>query len=114
MRIRAAMVQTDALRPRSSWHDAGHRQNAFLGTPAQGSGMLASRGSGIITVRVCFGYLAWLDDTGHLANPVAQTSWLVSAGSLPVPGRPQGCPSTLALSMPAGAEVSRPPRSTLR
>ena len=39
--------------PRSS-----QRQNAFLGTPAQGVGMLASWGSGSITVRVCFGYLA--------------------------------------------------------
>ncbi len=43
--------------------------------------MLASRGSGIITVWVCFGYLAWAGGTEHLANPVAQTSWLVSAGS---------------------------------
>src|SRR6266581_8048724 len=94
-------------------HDAGHGQNAFPGTPAQGFGMLVSWGSGIITVPVCFGYLARLDGTGQRANPVAQTSWLVSAGSLLLPGRPQGCPSTLALSMLAGAEVSRPPRSTL-
>jgi hypothetical protein len=36
----------------------GQGQNAFFGTPVQGFGMLASRGSGIITVRVCFGYLA--------------------------------------------------------
>jgi hypothetical protein len=36
----------------------GHGQNGFLGTPAQGCGMLVSWGSGIITVRVCFGYLA--------------------------------------------------------
>src|SRR5262249_3441599 len=93
---------------------AGHGQNAFPGTPAQGRGMLARWGRGIVTVRACFGYLAWPGGTGHLANPVAQTSWLVSAGSLPLPGPAQGCPSTLALSMPAGAEVSRPPRSTLR
>src|SRR5689334_1566248 len=58
-------------------------QNAFLGTLAHGSGMVASRGSGNITVRACLGYLAWAAGTGHLANPVAQTSWLVSAGSLP-------------------------------
>src|SRR6266581_6151919 len=94
-------------------HDAGHGQNAFPGTPAQAFGMPDSWGSGIITVPVCFGYLARLDGTGQRANPVAQTSWLVSAGSLLLPGRPQGCPSTLALSMLAGAEVSRPPRSTL-
>ena len=37
---------------------SGQRQNAFFGTPAQGVGMLASWGSGSITVRVCFGYLA--------------------------------------------------------
>ena len=36
-------------------HEAGHGQNAFPGTPAQGSGMLGSWGSGSITVRVCFG-----------------------------------------------------------
>ena len=36
----------------------GHGQNAFAGTPAQGLGMVDSWGSGIITVRVCFGYLA--------------------------------------------------------
>jgi hypothetical protein len=35
-----------------------HGQNAFPGTPAQGLGMVDSWGSGIITVRVCFGYLA--------------------------------------------------------
>jgi hypothetical protein len=44
----------DLLFPASS-HDAGHGQNAFPGTPAQGSGMVASWGSGSITVRVCFG-----------------------------------------------------------
>jgi hypothetical protein len=38
--------------------DAGYGQNGFLGTPAQGFGMLGSWGSGSITVRVCFGYLA--------------------------------------------------------
>ena len=36
-------------------HEAGHGQNAFPGTPAQGFGMLGSRGSGSITVRVCCG-----------------------------------------------------------
>jgi len=36
--------------------------------------MLWSWGSGIITVRACFGYLAWAGGTEHLANPVAQTS----------------------------------------
>lgn len=34
---------------------AGHGQNAFLGTSAQGFGMLASLGSGSITVWPCFG-----------------------------------------------------------
>ena len=36
--------------------------------------MLAGRGSGIITVRVCFGYLAWAGRSGQRANPVTQTS----------------------------------------
>ena len=36
-------------------HDVGHGQNAFLGTPAQGFGMLGRVGSGSITVRVCLG-----------------------------------------------------------
>jgi hypothetical protein len=35
--------------------DTGYGQNGFLGTPAQGFGMLGSWGSGSITVRVCFG-----------------------------------------------------------
>lgn len=79
------------------------------------SGPLDGRLDAVLAaVPVCFGYLARLDGTGQRANPVAQTSWLVSAGSLLLPGRPQGCPSTLALSMLAGAEVSRPSRSTLR
>jgi hypothetical protein len=39
-------------------HKGRYEQNAFFGTPAHGVGMLASRGSAIITVRVCFGYLA--------------------------------------------------------
>jgi hypothetical protein len=60
----------------------GHGQNAFLGTPAQGRGMLASRGRGTITMRVCFGYLAKAGRTGQMATPDRcrpRRSWRTSA-----------------------------------